>query len=59
MYIEIMAIIAVPMIGLCGFLLGKQSVKTDEEKAYRIGLRDGYDDAKAAESNVVDFRKVR
>ncbi|WP_162890778.1 hypothetical protein [Suicoccus acidiformans] len=58
MYIEIMAILAVPAIGLCGFLLGKQSVQSDENKAYRAGLRDGYDDAKAS-NNVVDFRKVR
>lgn len=59
MFVEILAILAIPSIALCGFLLGKQSAKNDEDKAYRIGLRDGYDDAKASENNVVSFRNVR
>ena len=52
MFVEILAIIAVPMVGLTGFLLGRESAVEREEKAYRVGLRDGYEEA-AKENKVV------
>lgn len=57
MFVEILAIISVPMVGLTGFLLGRESAMEREEKAYRIGLRDGYEEAKQDQSKVVKMAR--
>ena len=57
MFVEILAIIAVPMIGLTGFLLGRESATERENKAYRIGLKDGYEEAKEDQNKIVRMAK--
>ena len=52
MIIEILAIISIPAIASTAYLLGKQSVESRENEAYRCGLQDGYEEA-ARENKVV------
>lgn len=44
MIVEILATIAVPAIAMSFYLLGQRSVKSQENRAYRTGLQDGYSD---------------
>lgn len=52
MIIEILAIISIPAIASTAFLLGQKSVESQENRAYRAGLNDGYSEAKKEEKVV-------
>lgn len=52
MIIEILAIISIPAIASTAFLLGQKSVESQENRAYRAGLHDGYSEAKKEEKVV-------
>lgn len=52
MIVEVLAIISIPAIAVCGFLLGRESIEKQEYAAYRAGMRDGYEEI-AKENKVV------
>ena len=57
MIIEILAIISIPAIASTAFLLGQKSVESQENRAYRAGMQegysDGYHDGREAEGKLV------
>lgn len=57
MFIEILAILAIPAVASTAFLLGQKSVESQENRAYRVGMQegysDGYQDGREAEGKVV------
>lgn len=57
MIIEILAILAIPAVASTAFLLGQKSVENQENRAYRAGLQDGYEEGyqngREAEGKVV------
>lgn len=57
MIIEILAILAIPAIASTAYLLGKQSVESRENEAYRCGLQDGYHEGIESQSKVLRMAK--
>lgn len=57
MIIEILAIISIPAIASTAYLLGKQSVESRENQAYRVGVRDGYHEGIESQSKVLRMAK--
>lgn len=55
---EILAMLSVPLLAICGFLVAKCDDKRREDKAYREGYSHGYEDGQQA-SKIVNFRNVR
>lgn len=57
MIVEILAILAIPAVASTAFLLGRQSVESRENAAYRAGMQegysDGYHDGREAEGKLV------
>ena len=52
MFVEILAILAIPTIASTAFLLGQKSVESRENAAYRAGLQDGYEEGRKEEKIV-------
>ena len=52
MFVEILAIIAIPAVASTAFLLGQKSVESRENQAYRAGLQDGYEEGRKEEKLV-------
>lgn len=52
MIVEILAILAIPAIAATSFLLGQKSVENQENRAYRAGLQDGYEEGRKEEKIV-------